>query len=108
MVECATDNNTRTVQNVRSVFNKYGGSLGTNGSVDYLFETKGVFTVKLPETYDEDELMLQIIDGGAEDVEFEEGLGIVTCAKDDFGNMQKSLDSMEEIEIENGFRIAFP
>ena len=101
MLECATDNNTRTVQNVRSVFNKYGGSLGTNGSVDYLFETKGVFTLKLPENYNEEELMLEIIDAGAEDVEFEEDMAVVTCAKDDFGNMQKKLDGMD-VEIENG------
>lgn len=101
MVECTTDNNTRTVQNVRSIFNKYGGSLGTNGSVDYLFERKGIFTINLPQGYDEDELTLEFIDAGAEDVEFHDNLAIVTCAMDDFGNMQKKLDAMDA-EIEEG------
>ena len=73
MVECTTDNNNRTVQNVRSIFNKYGGNLGTNGSVDYLFERKGVFTLNLPENFDEDELTLELIDAGAEDVDFNDG-----------------------------------
>ncbi|MEQ8359025.1 MAG: YebC/PmpR family DNA-binding transcriptional regulator [Cytophagales bacterium] len=101
MVECTTDNNNRTVQNVRSIFNKYGGNLGTNGSVDYLFERKGVFTLNLPENFDEDELTLELIDAGAEDVDFNENMAIVTCAMEDFGQMQKSLDGLN-VEIENG------
>lgn len=101
MVECTTDNNNRTVQNVRSIFNKYGGNLGTNGSVDYLFERKGVFTLNLPENFDEDELTLELIDAGAEDVDFNENMAIVTCAMEDFGQMQKSLDALD-VEIENG------
>ncbi len=101
MVECTTDNNNRTVQNVRSIFNKYGGNLGTNGSVDYLFERKGVFTLNLPENFDEDELTLELIDAGAEDVDFRENMAIVTCAMEDFGQMQKSLDGLD-VEIENG------
>ncbi len=101
MVECTTDNNNRTVQNVRSIFNKYGGNLGTNGSVDYLFERKGVFTLNLPENFDEDELTLELIDAGAEDVDFNENMAIVTCAMEDFGQVQKSLDALD-VEIENG------
>ena len=45
-IECLTDNNNRTVASVRSVFNKYGGSLGTNGSLSYLFDTKGIFIIR--------------------------------------------------------------
>lgn len=101
VVECTTDNNTRTVQNVRSIFNKYGGSLGTNGSVDYLFERKGVFTVNLPEDFDEDELTLEMIDAGAEEVEFNENMALITCDMEDFGNMQKKLDELG-LDIDNG------
>jgi YebC/PmpR family DNA-binding regulatory protein len=101
IVECTTDNNNRTVQNVRSIFNKHNGNLGTNGSVDYMFERKGEFTINLPENYDEDEITLEAIDAGAEDIDFNENQAIVTCAMDDFGNMQKKLDGMD-VEIENG------
>lgn len=101
MVECTTDNNNRTVQNVRSIFNKYGGNLGTNGSVEYLFERKGVFALNLPENFDEDDLTLSLIDAGAEDVDFNENMAIVTCAMEDFGQVQKSLDDLD-VEIDNG------
>ena len=101
VVECTTDNNVRTVQNVRSIFNKYGGSLGTNGSVDFLFERKGVFTLTLKDGFDEDDITLELIDGGAEEVEFENNQAIVTCPMEDFGTMQKKLDGMD-VEIEEG------
>ena len=96
-VECATDNQNRTVSNVRSLFTKHGGSLGTNGSVDYMFERKGIFLIKVEGSVDEDELTLELIDGGAEEVEFEEGYINVSCAMEDFGNMQKK---MEELQLE--------
>jgi YebC/PmpR family DNA-binding regulatory protein len=101
VVECTTDNLNRTVQNVRSIFSKYGGNLGTNGSVDYMFERKGVFTLKNDGSLNEDDFTLEIIDGGAEDVEFGEELLVVTCAMGDFGNLQKKLDEIG-VEIESG------
>lgn len=99
-VECTTDNLNRTVSSVRSLFNKYGGSLGKNGSVEYMFDRKGVFSFKIPEGLDEEEFMLEVIDAGAEDVEFEEGYVQVTCAMEDFGSVQQKLDEMN-IEVEN-------
>lgn len=99
-VECATDNQNRTVAAVGSIFTKGGGSLGVNGSVDYMFERKGIFLVKLEEGFDEDELTLEFIDGGAEEVEFNEGYAHVTCAMEDFGNMQSKLEEMS-LEAEN-------
>ena len=92
-VECTTDNQNRTISNVRSIFNKYGGSLATNGSVDFLFERKGIFEIKKGD-WDEDELTLELIDAGAEDVDFdeEEDLVYITTAYEDFGNMQKALE----------------
>ena len=92
--ECMTDNNNRTVSSVRSIFSKHGGNLGTNGSLEFIFDRKGVFLLSVPEGQDEDELTLELIDGGAEEVEFQEGLGHITCAMEDFGNMQKKLEEL--------------
>ncbi|MDE5891103.1 MAG: YebC/PmpR family DNA-binding transcriptional regulator [Bacteroidales bacterium] len=71
LVEAATDNNNRTVANVRSYFTKSGGSLGTSGSVDYMFDRKCVFRMKSEKPVDVEELELELIDYGAEEV-FEE------------------------------------
>ncbi len=71
LVETATDNNTRTVANVRSYFNKCGGSLGTSGSVAFMFDHKCVFRIKETEGLDLEEFELELIDYGAEEV-FEE------------------------------------
>jgi YebC/PmpR family DNA-binding regulatory protein len=95
-VECTTDNLQRTVANVRSYFTKYGGSLGKNGSLSFIFDRKGVFTFPIGE-WDIEELELEIIDAGAEDIELEDGFVTVTTALEDFGTMQKKL---EELEIE--------
>ncbi|MCG8410758.1 MAG: YebC/PmpR family DNA-binding transcriptional regulator [Bacteroidales bacterium] len=99
-VECLTDNKKRTVSKVRAVFTKYNGNLGTNGSLSFLFDTKGVFTLTKNETIDMDEFELEIIDAGAEDIEIDEGIITVTTAKEDFGSVQKKLDEMG-IEIEH-------
>ena len=66
-VETATDNTTRTVANVRAIFNKFDGSLGTSGSLDFLFDHKVVFTIAKKEDLDIDELILELIDLGVED-----------------------------------------
>lgn len=99
-IECATDNLNRTVANIRSAFNRSGFSLGTNGSLAFIFSRKGVFNIVQPEGLDEDEFTLELIDAGADDVEFEEGYITVTCAMEDFGALQKKLDEMK-ITVEN-------
>ncbi|MEQ9442162.1 MAG: YebC/PmpR family DNA-binding transcriptional regulator [Cyclobacteriaceae bacterium] len=99
-VECTTDNLNRTVANIRSAFTKHGGSLSKNGSVEYMFDRKGVFTFPQPEGQDEDGLMLELIDGGAEEVSFDDGYVQVTSAMEDFGSMQTKLDELS-IETEN-------
>lgn len=71
LVETATDNNNRTVANVRSYFTKFGGSLGTSGSVDYMFDRKSVFRFKINGEYDLEELELEMIDYGVDEI-FEE------------------------------------
>ncbi len=95
-IECTTDNNKRTVAHVRAVFNKKNGNMATTGSVDFLFERKSIFEVEKG-ALDEDEFMLEIIDGGAEDVELDEGVFTITAAFEDFGNIQKKL---EELNVE--------
>jgi YebC/PmpR family DNA-binding regulatory protein len=98
-VEATTDNINRTVANVRSIFNKCGGSLGTNGSLSFIFDRKGIFTLanEALEGKDLDEVEMELIDGGAEEVERNDQGLEVTTAFEDFGNMQKKL---EEIQIE--------
>jgi len=90
-VECTSDNQNRTVSNIRSYFNKNGGSLATNGSVEFLFDRKGIFTIPQGDL-DEDDFTLELIDSGAEDVELDEGEFIISTAFEDFGNMQKYLE----------------
>ncbi|HUQ66987.1 MAG TPA: YebC/PmpR family DNA-binding transcriptional regulator [Flavitalea sp.] len=96
LVETATDNTTRTVANVRSHFNKGNGSLGTSGSVSFQFKKMGVFKLK-PEGVNADDLELELIDAGLE--EMGEGTGengenvlVLRTGFGDFGNMQKALE----------------
>jgi len=92
LVVTATDNTTRTVANVRSHFNKGGGSLGNSGSVGFLFNHMGVFKLK-NEELDIESLELELIDAGLEDIgEDNEGNIILRCGFNDFGNMQKALE----------------
>lgn len=93
VIETATDNPTRTVANIRHYFNKYGGSLGTSGSLNFLFDRKGIFRIAA-EGIDIEELELEIIDHGADDIRAEENEIIVTTAFIDFGAMQKALEQM--------------
>jgi len=97
-VETATDNTTRTVANVRSYFNKFGGSLGTSGSLDFIFTRKAMFTINA-EGLDMDELILDMIDYGVEDEydEDEEGTTIYGDPKA-FSQIQKVLEE-KGIEI---------
>ncbi|HAF28343.1 MAG TPA: YebC/PmpR family DNA-binding transcriptional regulator [Bacteroidales bacterium] len=99
-VDCLTDNKNRTVSNIRAIFTKYNGSLGTNGSLSFVFDTKGIFTFPKSNSINLEEFELEMIDAGAEDIDIEEGVITVTTAKEDFGNVQKRLDALK-IEIEN-------
>ena len=92
-VECATDNNTRTVSNVRSYFNKHGGSLGKNGCLQFIFDQKAVFTLD-NENINEEEFTLDLIDAGAEDVEFDTKTILITAALDAFGDISKKLTEL--------------
>jgi YebC/PmpR family DNA-binding regulatory protein len=96
-VECLSDNNNRTVGSVRSIFSKYGGHLGTNGSLSFLFERKGVFVVENSGNFDLEEFEMEMIDAGAEEFEENENMILITTAMEDFGNVSKK---MEELGIE--------
>ena len=93
LVETATDNPTRTVANVRHIFSKYGGAMGTSGSVGFLFERKATFRLD-PGDRPADELELELIDAGAEDVQVEDGEWTLTAAFTDYGQVQKSLENL--------------
>ena len=96
-IECTTDNNQRTVSNIRAIFNKNGGNLGTNGSLSFMFDRKGVFVVPVGDL-DQDEFEMELIDAGAEELELEEdGFFRITTSLEDFGAMAKKL---EELNIE--------
>ena len=100
-VDCTTDNNNRTVANVRSYFSKCEGNLGTNGSLEFIFDRKGVFTIEPNQiTMDLEELEMELIDGGLEELEVDEEAITVYCDFLDFSNMQKCLEGLE-IEIQN-------
>jgi YebC/PmpR family DNA-binding regulatory protein len=92
VVECATDNPTRTVANIRLHFSKNGGSMGNSGSVAFMFERKGVFKFD-PSKINLDELELDLIDAGAEDIERGEEEVVVYTKFTEFGHMQKFLES---------------
>lgn len=95
-VECTTDNIQRTVSNIRAYFNKHGGELGKNGSLNYLFDRKGIFVIPQGDLK-QDDFEMELIDAGAEDITLEEDSFTVTTAMEDFGNMMKKL---EELNIE--------
>ena len=92
MVDCLTDNKNRTASFVRSTFTKKGGNLGTDGSVAYMFERKGIITI--PNKYDEDEVMLTSLDNGALDVESEDESITITTSPDDMLRVKKSLEDI--------------
>lgn len=93
-VEATTDNNNRTVASVRSIFNKYNGNLGTNGSLGFLFERKGIFTLKKQtiEIEDLEELEMDLIDFGLEELTTIDDEVIIQTSFDDYGKMQSQLD----------------
>ena len=100
VVETATDNTTRTVANVRSYFNKVGGSLGTTGSLSFMFERKSVFKVKEKEGVDLEELELELIDYGVDEIFAEEGTIMIYGAFESFNDIQKYLEE-NQFEIES-------
>jgi len=93
-VEASTNNVTRTVANVRNAFNKCGGSLGTTGCLQFVFERKAVFEIPQGKIV-EDDFTMDMIDAGAEDVVLEDGYFTVTGPMESFGAIQSKLDELK-------------
>lgn len=93
-VECATDNNTRTVANVKSYFNKSGGSLSPTGSLEYMFTRKAVFEFEKPAAMDIEELELELIDAGLEEIEEHEGTYYAYGDFTSFGALSSAFEKL--------------
>ena len=103
IVEAATDNKNRTAADVRHVFDRAGGNLGTSGCVSYLFNKKGVLVIDKEETsMDEDELMMLAIDAGAEDFKTLDDVYEITTDPANFGEVREKLEEagLEFIEAD--------
>lgn len=94
-VECTTNNPTRTVANVRAIFNKFDGNLGKNGELAFIFDRKGIFTIEKSQIKtDWDDFEMEMIDGGAEEIDQDENEVLITTAFEDFGSMSHKLDEL--------------
>lgn len=106
VVETATDNPTRTVANVRSIFTRYSGALGTTGSLDYLFVRQGVFKTSKPSSA-LDDFELSLIDHGLEELEEAEDYLVLYSKLENFGLLQRALDA-SGVEIQSATAQRFP
>ena len=93
-VECATDNSTRTVANVKSYFNKAGGSIVPTGSLEFMFQRKSVFELEMTEEMDLEELEFNLIDAGVEELEVQDGALFVYGDYTAFGTISKALEDL--------------
>lgn len=95
IVSCLTDNKNRTAADVRHYFSKFGGNLGSTGCVSYLFDRLGIIALDLDESVDEDEVMMEALENGADDVKIEEGIAEIITAPENFSavnNAYKNAD----------------
>lgn len=105
VIEATTDNKNRTASNVRSTVSKLGGNLAASNSVLYMFKKKGVIVFSAPEGIEQDELMLELLDEGAEDVIFEENVVIAYTVLEKFLDLKKFVEEksweiqMAELEM---------
>lgn len=92
IAECATDNRNRTAAEVRHIFDKFGGNMGTTGCVSFMFDQKGVIVIENDGDKDEDEVMMDALDAGAEDFVPDEDVFEITTAPADFSNVRDALE----------------
>ncbi|MTI86851.1 MAG: YebC/PmpR family DNA-binding transcriptional regulator [Balneolaceae bacterium] len=90
-IEVTTDNNNRSVSEIRHIFTKHGGNMGTNGSVGYMFEQKGMIQIPA-ENLNDEEFMLEAIDAGAEDVDTEEDFFVIYTSRKDLFDVRTNLE----------------
>lgn len=94
MIEAMTDNRNRTAGDVRHILDKFGGNLGTNGSVNWMFDKKGVIVIEKSSTkISEDDLMLEVIEAGAENFESDEEFYEITTTPEDFSTVREYLEN---------------
>lgn len=93
-IECMTDNNTRTVANVKNILTKHKGELLTNGSLEFMFDRKALIEFPLKDDMDVEELELELIDAGLEEIEAEDGVCIVTGDYKSFGTLTSAIEEM--------------
>lgn len=93
-VECMTDNNTRTVANVKSILSKNGGEMLTKGSLDFMFDRKALIEFNLKDGMNIEELELDLIDAGLEEIEVEDGVALATADYTSFGTLNAALEAM--------------
>lgn len=94
-VECTTNNPTRTVANVRAIFNKFDGNLGKNGELSFIFDRKGIFSIiKSNIKLDWDDFEMEMIDAGAEEIDSDDDEVMITTAFEDFGALSHKLDEL--------------
>ncbi len=93
-VECSTDNLNRTVSHVRSIYSKYGGELGTNGSLEFIFDRKGVFVLEMNKISGQEleELEMDLIDHGLQEAEQNDEMLVLYCSYEDFGSLNAALE----------------
>jgi YebC/PmpR family DNA-binding regulatory protein len=106
-LECATDNTTRTVANVKSYFNKAGGGLVPTGSLEFMFNRRAVFEFKLPQDFDAEEFELEMIDAGLEEFEIDEDTVYAYGDYKNFGSMNQAFEE-KGIEITKANLQRFP
>ncbi len=93
-IECMTDNNTRTVANVKNILTKHGGEMLIKGSLEFMFDRKALFEFSLKNDMNLEELELELIDAGLEEIEAEDGVVIVTADYKSFGAINSALENM--------------
>ena len=93
-IECMTDNNTRTVANVKNILTKNGGEMLTKGSLEFMFDRKALIEFELKDDMDIEELELELIDAGLEEIEAEDGVVLVTADYTSFGTLSEALEGM--------------
>ena len=106
-VECATDNTTRTVANVKSYFNKAGGSLVPTGSLEFMFSRKAVFEFEKTSEMNLEELELELIDGGMDEIEENEGIIYAYADYTSFGNLAQALETLK-MDVQKALLKRFP
>ncbi len=106
-IECMTDNNTRTVANVKNILTKHKGEMLTNGSLEFMFDRKALIEFEMKEGMDIEELELELIDAGLEEIEAEDGEVLVTADYTSFGTLSTAIEGMGiEIKKANLERMA--